>query len=385
MAGTNLIHNAIGNQARRWAVGAAGHVAYNYLNNNMRGFFGGQGPISTFKSWANGNGGRTGSWANVGRPRTATATSTAVRSRKVKARRPRMAKKRTYSAKRKAYRQKRKSSKPSAFSEAIRVMKVVQPLQRINSLASASSTSGGGTSAVPGKQGVISWNFNSQYILANLFASMGNPVGTNMYQKLLIEKAYATIDFTNSSSGILHGCWYKIRPRRDIDTDPITIINQDFPNVPATVSVGYNNLFTYPATPFMSPKFCQYYKVVKTWGCQLNPGESRQYKLKLKTGLINASLLTGPASGVNPIQYFRRWTDIYMFIHWGAPVHDTGTVGGNTATISPTRFDMVQDTGYELRGITSLNTILQNQGSLGTLSNPTTYLNTGFSSAPSAI
>lgn len=261
-----------------------------------------------------------------------------------------------------------------------------------------------GTVAVPGYQGAVEVNLFHRDQLTSIFANSGAGTGLAQSGKMLLERCHASIDVQNVSSDQMHGCVYLCYPRRDLydivgqtgppavtglGMSPLYIADRDLPNVPTgTGGTAFTGMTDYPATPYMSPVFCQSFHVKKQWGFKLDPAESRQWNFKLRTGMFHQTLLRAPGltaatgtTGTRGPSMIKGWTYSVLIVFWGAPINAVGSTPGTastTTTIAPVRLDANLQMEVDWRGFPQADTVVDRSTQMPTFAAPATFMgNTG--------
>lgn len=260
----------------------------------------------------------------------------------------------------------RHSARTSRHNKRVAALQTaLQPVQVYNEVAAYGSFSGHSGNLLTGTAlpaAATGRNAVSEAILsdARTFEKVFNDrvwtVGTlsddPLYQKIIVVEHNMTVDIANSSSQRTDGCAYLCAARHDINQHPLEFLNQTMDTIPSK-STSFSSPVEYGFTPYKNPAFTAGYKVVKQWGFQLNPGETRTWRVQGKKGRLSRMRYLGPDStAAIPVIhniFLEGWNLTLIVFAWGTPVHvieagplaPPADIAYEAGTLSPVHLDFV--------------------------------------------
>lgn len=200
----------------------------------------------------------------------------------------------------------------------------------------------------------------------NIPATTTGVATTRLYMKSVFTETL----ITNQTNDVVHMTLYDVMCRRDLTTSSTAEANYVNPNaawVQGSIDAGNSGAFQIVAsTPFQTPGFTEYWKIVKITDVDLHSGGHHRHRVLMKpkkqisneiVTTLSASSNTGTLGGL---------TVYTMIVCHGFPVNSTGT---STTSTASGKIDWVSRKQYEFYPIGSERTIItqvDNLPSLGT-------------------
>jgi len=226
------------------------------------------------------------------------------------------------------------SKRPSRF------IKMLQ--RKITGVKTVHANIGSTASSASGLQFAIQFPFLTVTDLNAIDTAVGAPPNA---AKAFLKTGKQVIMARNQSNSNAKLNIYDIVVRKD---PPSAILDQPteaWEKGMADMGAGANSALIVGATPFKSPEFRNYFRVVRSYATNVEPGMTHTHTVFHKYNKVLNTVRfqnnsTASAAGL---------TRFVMMVWHGQPVHEAGAV--NTVSIAACKFDFVRTTSYSYGSI----------------------------------
>lgn len=190
--------------------------------------------------------------------------------------------------------------------------------------------------ATTGTQAAVSFNEITNQHLNTLTTSVPSslePAASYKTSTICLESCVNNIMLTNQDNANAFIEIYEIMVRRDTQQSPEMAWMNGMTDAGGT-STSYTNLM---ATPFMSPRFVDFFYVRKKYKFELGPGRSHIHR---STIVLNSKYSDELKQPTGWIDFLKNWTHFQMVVAFGAPINSLATP--TNVTSSKINIDIIQ-------------------------------------------